>query len=128
MKNIIIIVVLLLITTACSTNHKNLEDLNRVDVHQNGEDWMVTDQDEIDQLREIFKSIEWREGSPRKEQIHNLKLVLFFLYDKNMPERLVDYYIWADPTQILLWDKEENRMGMLNQSASEKLLNIIHKK
>lgn len=59
--------------------------------------------DDILALQRIFGQIEWHEGV-EKEMVQepDAKLTLFIRYDKNEPERLLEYVIWIGNAKIML--------------------------
>ena len=55
---------------------------------------------------------------------------LFFSFDKNMPERLVEYFIWFNPGNktATIIDRDEHAYGSLDKKNAEILKEIMLKK
>src|SRR5690606_29840890 len=110
-----------------------LKQLTRVDVQIFSGDnieneKIITDEENIKTLREIFTKIVWKENvkaqMARKEDV---KATLFFTFDKNMPERLVEYFIWfneGDASGTII-DREKHSLGKLNKDDAQKLKDIL---
>ncbi|WP_246945046.1 hypothetical protein [Bacillus pinisoli] len=127
----------LLITLIGCTNEVpkefDLSQLTRVDVQNfTGDNYdnetIVTEEEKIKALRGLFERIEWEQNvkaeMTRKEDV---KATFFFTYDKNMPERLFEYFIWfnqGDASATII-DREKNAIGTLDKEESEKLKDIL---
>ncbi|WP_257582362.1 hypothetical protein [Lederbergia panacisoli] len=60
----------------------------------------------------------------RKEDV---KATLFFAFDKNMPERLFEYFIWfnvGDASATII-DREKNALGTLDKEGSQTLKELL---
>lgn len=60
----------------------------------------------------------------RKEDV---KATLFFEFDKNMPERLVEYFIWfnqGDVTSTII-DRDKHAYGHLDKEHTQKLKELL---
>ena len=97
----------------------NLNQLTRVDVEvvkadeSYEESVMITDEETIDVFRKSFKKIKWEPNvEPKMARKEDVKVTLFFKYDKNMSEKLFEYEIWFnqnnDTATILSNNKSEN--------------------
>lgn len=109
-------------------NKKDLNDLVRVDVRVNKEDGsaeerIIADEKSVSRLKVIFKEIEWGPIQKTDGEMQDTVATLFFRYDKNMPERLVEYYIRFDHdgNKAILIDQEEKKMGILTEEDAEGL-------
>lgn len=111
----------------------DLNQLTRVDVQiltgENSDNEIIIAEDEdIKILREIFAKIEWEENVKaemvRKEDV---KATLFFRFDKNMPERLIEYFIWFNQgnESATMIDREKNALGTLDKEDTLKLIDIL---
>ncbi|WP_456278817.1 hypothetical protein [Bacillus sp. AK128] len=111
----------------------DLEQLTRVDVQlftgeNSDNEKIITEEAKIKTLREIIARIEWEQNvkaeMARKEDV---KATLFFTFDKNMPERLFEYFIWfnqGDASATIL-DREKNALGTLDEEDVQKLKDIL---
>lgn len=111
----------------------DLNQLTRVDVQiftgENSDNEKIIAEDEdIKFLREIFAKIKWEENvkaeMARKEDV---KATLFFTFDKNMPERLFEYFIWFNQgnESATIIDREKNALGTLDKEDALKLKDIL---
>lgn len=135
---LIICIIIAMFLTGCTNNaqkQNNLDQLSRVDVEivksdgNYGEAVMIVDKGTIDALRSIFKKIQWEPNVEAKmARKEDVKATLFFKYDKNMPERLVEYQIWFnqsnDTATIISNDKNEG-LGTLDKEYAQTLRGIL---
>ncbi|MFJ5770568.1 hypothetical protein [Psychrobacillus sp. NPDC093180] len=114
------------ILMGCSGNEKEEEvgKLTRVDVFKmNEEEVIIADQETIDVLNKAFEQIEWEQNvkaeMSRKEDV---KVVLFMEVDKNMPESLVEYFIWFEGNGTATFiNRNENSLGKLGDESTSVL-------
>ena len=108
----------------------NLDQLTRVDViiNSKGSEIIITDEEEIKDLRNAFEKIKWEYNvqaeMSRKEDV---KATLFITFDKNMPERLVEYLIWfneGNETATII-DREKSAYGKLDKEHVATLKQIF---
>jgi hypothetical protein len=125
----------------CTTNvpkEFNLSQLTRVDVEMVKADEsyeeavMITDEKTISMLRKTFKQIKWEPNAePKMARKEDVRTTLFFKYDVNMPERLVEYQIWfnkSDDTAIIISTNENENFGTLEKDYAKTLeRNILNK-
>lgn len=116
----------------------NLSQLTRVDVEVVKADEgyeeavMITDEKTIDVLRKTFKQIKWEPNAePKMARKEDVRTTLFFKYDVNMPERLVEYQIWfnkSDNTATIISTNENENFGTLEKDYAKTLeRNILNK-
>lgn len=136
--NLSIFTICLITLIGCSNEvpkEFDLSLLTRVDVQtftgeNNESELIITEEEKIKTLREVFARIEWEQNVKaeisRKEDV---KTTLFFTFDKNMPERLFEYSIWFDQGEAsaIIIDKEKNAIGTLNKEDAQTLKNILVK-
>lgn len=114
----------------------DLNQLTRVDVQiftgeNSDNETIMTEEENIKALRGLFAKIEWEQNvkseMARKEDV---KATLFFTTDKNMPERLFDFFIWFNQgvASATIIDREKNALGTLDKEDAQKLKNILVKK
>ena len=113
----------------------NFNQLTRVDVEVGKGDEsyeeavMITDEETIDVLRKIFKEIQWEPNAePKMARMEDVKATLFFEYDKNMPERLVEYEIWfnqSNGTATIMSNNEIEGFGTLDKDHAQTLERIF---
>ncbi|MEI4768236.1 hypothetical protein WAX74_01015 [Psychrobacillus sp. FJAT-51614] len=125
----------------CSNSEKktseiNLEQLSRVDIKEVNSDEsyseaiIITEKETVDLLSKIFEQIKWEQNvkaeMSRKEDV---RATLFFNFDKNMPEKLVEYLIWfnqGNETATII-AKDENAYGTLEKENVQNLNDILLK-
>ncbi|WP_327607826.1 hypothetical protein [Virgibacillus tibetensis] len=134
MKKIIVFLYVFLLLTACSGQEKG--ELTRVDVKKvntegNYEDVvMITDNESIKLLKEAFEHIKWDDKVVNMARKADVKATLFYTFDENMPERLVDYEIWFNEnasTATIVSNNENKSYGELDKDNSDTLKNILFK-
>lgn len=115
------------ILMGCSGNEgEDVGELTRVDVFKmNDEEMIIADQETIDVLNQAFEQIEWEQNvkaeMSRKEDV---KVVLFMEVDKNMPESLVEYFIWFEGNgTATIINRNENSLGKLGEESTSVLKN-----
>ena len=131
----IIFTMLLMGCTNTGSKEFNFKQLTRVDVEvvkadeSYEEAVMITDEETIDVLRKIFKEIQWEPNAePKMARMEDVKATLFFEYDKNMPERLVEYEIWfnqSNGTAIIMSNNEIEGFGTLDKDHAQTLESIF---
>jgi hypothetical protein len=131
-KTVIFLFILTLL--GCSqldeTKSKDMKFLSRIDIaFLNGEQRMILDNAVIDQIKPMIQEIKWE--NQNNIPIRNkaaAQITLFYLFDKNMPERLESFSIWFKQTGAILYNHEEDLYGKLDQNQSNVLKNILEKK
>ncbi|WP_342430332.1 hypothetical protein [Neobacillus sp. FSL H8-0543] len=121
--------------TKKAPNEFNFNQLNRVDVEvvksdeTYEESLMITDEKTIDLLRKTFKQISWKTNvEPKMARKEDVKATLFFMYDKNMPERLFEYQIWFNQSKgkaTIISNNEKEGYGTLDKDHEQTLENIL---
>jgi hypothetical protein len=116
----------------------NLNHLTRVDVEVVKADEtyeeavMITDEKTIDVLRKTFKQLNWEANAePKMARKEDVKATLFFKYDENMPERLIEYQIWFiknDNTATIISNNENENFGTLEKDHAKILEKILRNK
>ncbi|MGM7702338.1 hypothetical protein ACSVDE_11485 [Pseudalkalibacillus sp. Hm43] len=113
----------------------DLDQLSRIDVQvvnsdeSYGDPFMITDDETLGKLREAFHHIKWEPNvNPKMARKEDIKATLFFRYDKNMPERLIEYQIWFEQnlgTVTIISNNEKEGYGTLEKEYAENLENIF---
>ncbi|MCH1626859.1 hypothetical protein [Fredinandcohnia quinoae] len=128
-KLLLIVGLILIILVSCDgPNNISLDQLTRVDYQQeDGDVIMIYDVDTIDLLITVFEKIEWELNVKVKmARSEDVKATLFFQYDKNMPERLVEYLIWFNRDgSAMIINHEENSMGKLDKANAQLLKEVF---
>jgi len=135
MKKLLIFISILLFLMGCS-NNENEGQLTRVDVFEvtEGGDYedemIIANQDSIEVLWQVFDQIEWEQNvKAEMSRIEDIKTVLFMEVDENMPERLVEYYIWFEGNGTSTFiDRDTNSLGKLNEEGTDILKSEFEKK
>jgi hypothetical protein len=133
-KIVPLFIIFILLLTGCSEqeNKNNLNDLTRVDVYKvnadekNEEELIISDKSTVDILKQVFEQIVWEQNvkaeMSRKEDI---KAVLFIKVEKDMPERLMEYFIWFERNgTATIINRHAQSLGKLD----EKNANILKSK
>ncbi|MFK9093060.1 hypothetical protein [Bacillus salipaludis] len=113
----------------------DLKQLTRVDVQiltdeNSDNEIIITEEEKIKALREVFANIDWEQNVKAKmSRKEDVKATLFFTFDKNMPERLVEYFIWFNQgnASATIIDKEKNTYGTLDKENAKTLKDILLK-
>ncbi|MFZ7945971.1 hypothetical protein [Neobacillus sp. 19] len=111
----------------------DLNKLTRVDIQLFADEHIdneiiISEEEKIKTLRDVFAKIEWEQNvkanMARKEDV---KATLFYTFDKNMPERLFEYFIWfnqGDASATII-DREKNALGTLEKEDAQTLKDIL---
>ncbi|WP_163539242.1 hypothetical protein [Gracilibacillus sp. YIM 98692] len=132
MKKIMSIILLfaIILLAACSGQEKG--ELTRVDVQKVDKEGnyeevvMITDNESIELLKKTFEDIKWDDKVVNMARKADVKATLFYEYDKNMPERLVEYEIWFNEntgTAEIVSNNEKEGYGELDKENT----NILRK-
>lgn len=85
------------------TEDETIEKLTRVDVFKvtvdgnYADEIIIANSNKIDNLNQVFDQIEWeRNVKAEMSRKEDVKAVLFLEEDVNMPERLVEYFVWFE--------------------------------
>jgi hypothetical protein len=124
-------VALTMLVVSCQTKDhvKEKGELTRIDVQRlfpmetYGETVMITKPEAIEALKAIFENVRWNPNLEVKlSRGPDVKAILFYRYDKNMPERLYEYRIWFyKETATIISDLREEGYGELDKEHAEVL-------
>ena len=116
-------------------NKFDLKQLTRVDIEVVKEDGsyeesiMITDERTMDTIRKAFKQINWNPNAePKMVRQEDVKAILYFEYDENMPERLFEYQIWfiqSNDTATIISNNEKEGFGTLDKENAQALESIF---
>ncbi|ALC90622.1 hypothetical protein AM500_13120 [Bacillus sp. FJAT-18017] len=134
----IIFAIFLLTLIGCSNKGDQEYDLNqltRVDVVMSTEEnkeqeTIIMEEEKLETIREVIESIDWEQNvkseMTRKE---DFKVTLFITEDKNMPERLYEYFILFNQSDgsATIIDREKNAVGTLDKENAQMLNEILTK-
>ena len=130
-KVICLFLILAIILVAGCTEKETIEELTRVDVFKvtvdgNATDEIIiTDLNKLGKLNEAFDRIEWeRNVKAEMSRREDVKAVLFFEDDINMPERLEKYRIWLEGngTSSII---EDDSYGRLDEVGTNILISVF---
>lgn len=120
----------MMLLAACSGQGD--ERLTRVDVQKVDKEGnyeaakMITDKETIDLLKSSFEKVKWelrtKAEMARKEDV---LATLFYTFDKNMPERLVEYRIWFNANGTLTIISDQEGYGTLHKGEAKNLKNNL---
>jgi len=111
----------------------DLNQLTRVDIqifadeHSDNE-IIISEEEKIKTLKEVFAKVEWEQNVKAKmARKEDVKATLFFTFDKNMPERLFEYFIWFNQgdASVTIIDREKNALGTLEKEDAQTLKDIL---
>jgi len=136
LMNLSMFTIFLITLIGCSNDVPKEFDLNqltRVDIQifadeQSDNEIIISEEEKIKTLREVFAKIEWelkvKAKMARKEDV---KATLFFTFDKNMPEKLFEYFIWFNQgdASVTIIDREKNALGTLEKEDAQTLKDIL---
>jgi uncharacterized lipoprotein YajG len=136
MKKIISIISLfaIILLAACSGQEKG--ELTRVDVQKVDKEGnyeevvMITDNESIELLNKAFKQIKWDNRVVNMARKADVKATLFYTFDENMPERLVEYEIWFNKnagTATIVSNDENKSYGELDKENTNILRKVLLK-
>ncbi|MFC2950017.1 hypothetical protein [Virgibacillus sediminis] len=124
MKKIMSIIFLfaIMLLAACSGQEEGVltrVDVQKVDKEGNYEEVvMITDKKSIELLKKAFEDIKWSPNTKvNMARKADVKATLFFEFDENMPERLVEYEIWFNEsagTAEIVSNNDDEGYGELN--------------
>ncbi|WP_047985678.1 hypothetical protein [Ornithinibacillus californiensis] len=104
----------------------DLDSLTRIDIKlPDGEQRMIVEEDSLEQVKSILEEAEWDNQEEASIEGEQIRVTLFLLLDKNMPERLVAYDIWFGETGAILRDIEKEEYGHLTKDLTLNLRNIL---
>lgn len=116
-------------------NKFDLKQLTRVDIEvvkadgSYEESVMITDEETGDAIRKVIKQIKWEPNvEPKMARKEDVKVTLFFNFDKNIPERLFEYQIWFNQnndTSTIISNNEKEGYGTLDKVNAKILENIL---
>lgn len=123
------ILIFLYLMIGCSPN--NQPELTRIDVEsispdetKNGEVRMIVDQESIRAIEKAFVDIKWEPNTKvsmaREEDV---LATFFYMENKNMPERLIEYKIWFEGgTATLISNHQNEGYGRLLNERNVRIL------
>ncbi|KQU20894.1 hypothetical protein ASG65_22560 [Bacillus sp. Leaf13] len=131
--NFIFLFVFMLLLVGCMG--EDTEQLTRVDVQKIDaegkyvEALMITDNESIELLSEAFKQIKWDNRMVKMARKPDLIATLFYTFDENIPERIVEYEIWFNEngTATIISNNENKSYGELDNESAKTLINILLK-
>jgi len=108
-----------------------LDQLTRVDVEAEklkNVDVIFSGNEEISELIELFRKIDWEDGEPKMAREPNLTLHLFFNVEEGMPETIRPYDVWFNSQSVTFVDSHNVRIGMLKGKDATKLQELVNEK
>jgi hypothetical protein len=136
MKKIMSIILLIgiILLVACSEQEKGKltrVDVQKVDTEGKYEEVVIiTDNESIELLKKAIKQIKWDNREVNMARKGDVKATLFYTFDENMPERLVEYEIWLIEnagTATIVSNIENQSYGELDKDNTKTLREILLK-
>jgi hypothetical protein len=125
----------IMLLAACSGQEEG--ELTRLDVQKADKEGnykefvMITDNESIELLKKAFEDIKWSPNTKvNMARKADVKATLFFEFDENMPERLVEYEIWFNEsvsTSEIVSNNEKEGYGELDKDNTNILRKILLK-
>ena len=135
LKKIITIVFLFasLFLVACSEQSKG--ELTRIDVislfEEKSIEYHIQLEEELTLVENVFQKVNWQPNAKLKmSREPDVEAVFFYTFDKNMPERLVNYQIWfnqENDTATIICDYQNEGFGTLVKGNAESLKQFFMK-
>lgn len=126
-----VLLIILTIFSGCGKEQNQLTNVTFQVMQKDGkygEESMISDKKTLDQLKSIVNEIKWEKGTiPSMAREGDVKAVLFYEVEKNMPERLYEYEIWFNENgkAEFLGSDEDERYGRLNKEKSKLLKKLL---
>ena len=125
-KYLILVFLFVLLLVGCL---RGPGELTRIDVLAVDKEMHNQDAEKINRIKEIMKEVDWDPYTivdmAREEDVF---ATFFFDYDKQMPERLIEYRIWwnqSNGSAIIVSSDEDEGYGKLNKENSKELENAL---
>jgi len=136
LMNLSMFTIFLITLIGCSNEVPKEFDLNqltRVDIQifadeQSDNEIIISEEEKIKTLKEVFAKVEWEQNVKAKmARKEDVKATLFFTFDKNMPEKLFEYFIWFNQgdASVTIIDREKNALGTLEKEDAQTLKDIL---
>jgi len=136
LMNLSMFTIFLITLIGCSNEVPKEFDLNqltRVDIQifadeHSVNEIIISEEEKIKTLKEVFAKVEWEQNVKAKmARKEDVKATLFFTFDKNMPERLFEYFIWFNQgdASVTIIDREKNALGTLEKEDAQTLKDIL---
>lgn len=135
LKKIITIVFLFasLFLVACSEQSKG--ELTRIDVislfEEKSIEYHIQLEEELTLVENVFQKVNWQPNVELKmSREPDVEAVFLYAFDKNMPERLVNYQIWfnqGNDTATIISDYQNEGFGTLVKGNAESLKQVFMK-
>lgn len=80
---------------------------------------ILVEEDDLKLVRRLFEEAEWkRVDAPERKE--DGRLVLFFTYDENLPERLKSYKVWWDEEEpgMIIFDEEQESYAKVKEEKA----------
>lgn len=117
-----------ILLSACSGQENG--ELTRVDIKKVNDVEMITDDETIERIEAIFNQIKWEDKVVNMERKPDVEATLFYTFDENMPERLVEYKVWLNEstdTTTIVRNKQTQAYGELDEENTNSLKRILFK-
>ncbi|WP_052345724.1 hypothetical protein [Paucisalibacillus sp. EB02] len=123
---LVFLLIILVSLYGCSNTEMDLDSTTRIDIEfTTGENKMIIEEDTINLCTSIWKKIQWNLEEGKPEEMEPVKLTLFILTDKDMPERLYEYSIWFTEAGAIILDHETASLGRLELDSTVELKKIL---
>ncbi|MBO9128532.1 hypothetical protein [Bacillus sp. 165] len=125
-----VLFVILTIFSGCGKEQQKLTRVTFQELQKDGtfgEESVIADKKTLEKLASIVDEIKWEKAIPSMAREGDVKAVLYYEEEKNMPERLYEYEIWFNKNgkaEFLSNDKEKS-YGKLNKNKSETLKKLL---
>ena len=117
-------IISILMLSGCINTKLDINNLSRVDVEKASSD--SPEEEDLKVLRKAFKAINKENAKIKMSREEDVKVSLFFEYDKNNPEIIVEYLIWFESNGTAkIIEKDKNIYGILDKENAQVIKDIL---
>ena len=124
-------IISILMLSGCINTKLDINNLSRVDVEKASSDSpdnneTISEEEDLKVLRKAFKVINKENAKIKMSREEDVKVSLFFEYDKNNPEIIVEYLIWFESNGTAkIIEKDKNIYGKLDKENAQVIKDIL---
>ncbi|WP_019244106.1 MULTISPECIES: hypothetical protein [Bacillus] len=124
-------IISILMLSGCINTKLDINNLSRVDVEKASSDSpdnneTISEEEDLKVLRKAFKAINKENAKIKMSREEDVKVSLFFEYDKNNPEIIVEYLIWFESNGTAkIIEKDKNIYGKLDKENAQVIKDIL---
>lgn len=99
-------------------------DVQEVNKEENNEEVIIGDQGTLDTIKKSLEHVKWEPNTePSMARQEDVIAILFYTFDENMPESLIEHRIWFEDngTATIISNHENEGYGRLDQEYAQNL-------